>query len=460
MTSFSFYNNSLFNPYINTILSQGYNIGVTSIDVQDASQFSGNGFIVIEDLGSPSWEIIDISSISGNTITLNSGLEYPHSIRTNVYYVSFDKIRLYNSSDKSTKGSLVGTFDIYGSNTNSSGEFVTVITDNTNSSGFATLVLYNSVTDTEDNELSHSLPYTFSTNTLQYVVDTVLKQLRKTQDDVFDTELFLSLANQCTFEIADVQRRFSSLVNMDSYVSTIVPGKWDYELPSDINYTTTENSVYDLRLLGEISLEYVEKNEFNKILYNVSYSQLTSGANIGDTVIGVDNATVFNDSNGVIYINNNAYKYTSISANSVTLSESLNESYSSGTYVYSSSVRFSRPRYFTMFDNNFFLYPIPSSHDNGNSLVLDYNKRVSNVESLSQELEFPSMLYVLYLKAGLLEAENYGEPTNGSQQYKQMFMQKVREYYANDPTAKTTRLSPSLYQNPSNRRITVRRYKR
>lgn len=450
MLRFSFYNSNLLNPDISSFLSSGYNSGVSSFVLKDVEGFSSDGFIIFQELGHANWEILPIDSINiaTNTITTSSASSFAHSVQTKVYYSRYNSVRLYHGTTANTPTTLIAAKLVNGGNVTEKGEKITVLEDSVNNTGFAFLVMYDSVTPTESTEFSDPIPYVTATNTVQYVIDMAYRQLRKQEDSVLTTELCFDYINECTQRIRDTRRKFSDLNDLEDSLGSLVTGKWNYSLPTDIHSAVTNSSIYALRLLGEPDLEWIDKLEWNMKTTGFVYSRITSQITSGATEISVTDSASFDSEGGTVYIGSDIVTYTGASNNTLTGVTGVTQTHAVDTWVFESGVNRGKPQYYTVIDSELFLYPVPDSTHSGYRLMIDYDKDVSFIDSMNDQLPFPSMLYIPYLKAGMLETQNYGEPSTGSNQLRIEFERRLNQFFNVDPRVKKNRMYTSLYANP------------
>jgi hypothetical protein len=453
MNRFAFDNASLLIPDISSYLALGYNAGLSSFVVQNVEGFNTSGYIVLEELGSKTWEILSINTIntSTNTITTNEASKFAHAFNKKVYYAQYNQVRLYRSINQTSTGSLIETKDIDGTNITNKGEKITVLEDSVYTTGYAFLTLYDSVGAIESNEFSSPIPYTIETDTAQYVIDGVYRQLRKQPDNVLTAELAFDLLNECTQSIRDTRRKFSDLNDLEDVIGNIEQGKWKYDLPTNIHSQLTNSSIYAIRLLGEKEMQWVDKMEWNTMTSGFIYSQLSAQIISGATTIPVVDGKVFETTGGELIIGSDAVSYTGVSGNTLTGVTGVTQTHAIDTYVFSGSVNKGVPRYYTVIDGDLFIYPLVDSVNAGKRLMIDYDKDVSPLINMNDVLPFPAMLYIPYLKSGFLETENYGEPTAGSANHKRDFQLKLFQFFKVDPRVKKSRFTTALYNTGRSR---------
>lgn len=447
MNRFAFDNSSILIPDFSNTLASGYNPGVNSFVFQDVENFSSDGYVIFEILGQPRWEILKINTINSgtNTVTTTTTSKFAHEFGIKVYYSRYNQVRLYRSTNTTTTGSLVTTKTIDGANVTDKGEKITVLEDSTNTSGYAYFVLCDSVGDVQSTEFSAPIPYRLETNTLRYVRDIAFRQLRKQSGSVLNDELIIDLANQCSQDIRDMRRKFSDLNDLEDSLGNLVEGQWKYALPTDIHSQVTNNSIYALRLLGEMDLQWVDKIEWNERMYGFVYSQVATEATFGATTLAVRDGSVFDADGGTVYVGSDEVAYTGVSGNTLTGVSGITTTHAVDTFVFDRGVQRGKPNIYTVIDSALYLYPVPDEESAGMRLMIDYDKDVTPITAINDTLPFPAILYIHYIKAGMLETESYGEPTQGSTRERGYYESRKRDFFQVDPRVKRNSMTPSLY---------------
>lgn len=87
-----------------------YSVGVTSIVVKNANRFAVNDRIMIGGMGTETAEIVTVSAVAADNVTLTVGATlYAHSVDDPVYVMQFDSVRFYKSTDSGSSYSLLST---------------------------------------------------------------------------------------------------------------------------------------------------------------------------------------------------------------------------------------------------------------------------------------------------------------------------------------------------------------
>ena len=92
-----------------TYLSSDVAVAANSISVDNAQGFATDDYIVIERVRSEIAEVIKISTVSGNTITLSAGVSFAHKDGTRVQKILFNQRKFYRASSKTGVYTLLGT---------------------------------------------------------------------------------------------------------------------------------------------------------------------------------------------------------------------------------------------------------------------------------------------------------------------------------------------------------------
>lgn len=172
----------VFNPetteYEKSYLSTPTAIGATSIQVKNSDRFAANQRIMIGAMGQEKTEVVTVSSVNADGVTLVTGATvYPHSADDPVFVLQFDQVKYY----KSTTGAT-GTYSLI------SGTPVALDVDNENlqtiyddTTGVATnyykVSMYHSISSLES-ALSDPIPGGgFSRRQVGAIIDEILQEI-------------------------------------------------------------------------------------------------------------------------------------------------------------------------------------------------------------------------------------------------------------------------------------------
>lgn len=104
----------VFNPETDDLeksyLANAYSAGVTSIEVKNNNRFTANDRIMIGKMGQEKTEIITVSAVNANGITLTTGATvFSHSADDPVYVLRFDQVKFYRATSSGGTYSVIST---------------------------------------------------------------------------------------------------------------------------------------------------------------------------------------------------------------------------------------------------------------------------------------------------------------------------------------------------------------
>lgn len=129
-------------------LANPYAVGVTSIEVKNTNRFAANDRIMIGEMGQEKTEIVTVSAVSADDVTLTIGATmFEHSADAPVYRLRFDQIKFYRSTTTfDGTYTLISTQDLDVDNANLS----TVYDDTTGTNAyFYKMTMYHSISTLE-----------------------------------------------------------------------------------------------------------------------------------------------------------------------------------------------------------------------------------------------------------------------------------------------------------------------
>lgn len=171
---------SLYNPettdYERSYLSTAFPVGATSLTVKNTDRFLANQRIMIGQMGQEKTEVVTISAVNADGVTLTVGATvYPHSADDPVTVLQFDQVKYYRSTTGSTGTySLLTTVALDVDNAN-----LQTIYDDTN--GLATYYyktsVYHSIS-TVESSLSDPIPGGgFTRRQVGSIIDEILQEV-------------------------------------------------------------------------------------------------------------------------------------------------------------------------------------------------------------------------------------------------------------------------------------------
>lgn len=194
---------------------------------------------------------------------------------------------------------------------------------------------------------------------------------------------------------------------------TIYAGRNFIDLPSDIDFSFTDQSTLALRLPTDnltsfYPVNYVDKRFWNDYIIPYNYSYVASEALIGSTTLTLVNTgnlpqsgTIQVACNGVNdQIINVSYTGNDVATNTLTGVSGITRVLPVGTQVWV-TFGFGYPVFFTIFEQKIWLSAPLSNEVNGRTAMLDYYKEMQNVTSINDDIikryKFALQSYVSFL---------------------------------------------------------------
>lgn len=230
-------------------LNSNYSSGVSAIVVTNSADFSANDYLLLGNFGSETAEIVQISTVTSATHTLNlsAATKFAHSESTRVTVIKYNQVRFYNTSTAtfSATSPVTAYIDLQAD------KFFTLAYDTTNTTGFGWFVFYNATTAKATSN-SNAIPYAgFTEYSVKKIFDRFFSQLNNKELKLVTNEDAFAWLN----EGYSIARNQLNLVNeeytvSDSYTLSVTSGTAEYSLP---DYFTDMISVYSSTDDTEIS---------------------------------------------------------------------------------------------------------------------------------------------------------------------------------------------------------------
>ena len=119
--------NPLGTKLLQTSTSEPISLGATSIDVFSTTGAAASTYILVENIGNSSSEIVELSTVSSPQSITNVATQFSHPGGVNVYYnYPYNIARVY----KSTTG-IAGPFTLFASGAITPSSYNTIFTDTT-----------------------------------------------------------------------------------------------------------------------------------------------------------------------------------------------------------------------------------------------------------------------------------------------------------------------------------------
>lgn len=377
-----------------TVLSASVSATGTTLTVLDNTGFANAEWLVVGKPGEERAEALRVNGAvtRGTSLTVTAAT-FDHPKDAPVTRALFDQWRIYgNSTDTTVAATLIATVDVKWD------EPETVYVNSGTEYNYYFAVGYDSNAASE---------FTFSDGiakdtgwaegTVGKIVedcfrDTGFEREKFTRDQLF-TEV-----NDCLRDITGKLRRWSFLQVFDYSLAGIVRGTFKADLPSDIEDQESARSILGLRIGSGPDLDYLDKEEWEKELDGVVYTEVTTQATAGDTTLEIDNSYDFADSGSVdVFVS--GVKYT-LTYTGVTRSQTagiLTGIPASGTGAITvtvpvdsgvwQNVEEGEPKNYTVMDGEVRFWPLADSAHDYSNVFLDYVSKKTSVDQYSDTVD-------------------------------------------------------------------------
>lgn len=437
MATLRYPNKTLVENAPKTFLATDYtSTNQSALSAENADIGTGYSYAVLEEIGSERWEVLQITSISGQTINLTENTEYTHVKGTTVYFVNYNQIEFSHASTVSGTKSVLVKKDIAGSDNH------TYYDDTSNTSGFAFVRLY-SEADAEYSGYSSAIPYTYTRRSARELKKLALSLLNEETTDLITDDFVYQLINACESEVASMRKKgkWGWLRTGNYDAGSLNEGEWRLALPDDIQDDETNESIYTAKFGRNYDLTYLDAEDFNRITARIAFTTVdgtqTSGAS---TITGVDFSN-FPDS-GTVRIGSNSVAYTGKTGTTLTGCTGFDSNITDGDFIFYQAT-FSQPKYYTVKDDYIYLYPVVSEEFDGNALILDYYHKPGNISQGYDETNIPDETLVVDYLVSKIDMRLNGLTQTG-QEYKNSFMIKADRLKRSETSGRQVRFRPAI----------------
>lgn len=363
--------------------------GASTLSVYSISSFAVNKILLIGEFGQEGSEIVKThasTSPSGTTVTLVTTLTKSHPKDTKVYITPYDKLEVSWSSTATGSKTVLSTVDVDEENTQ------TTYVDTTQTTGYYFTRFINSITS-DYTEYSDPIPFGgFDSNTVAYVINLAMKETKKKFTETLTYQTLIDEVNSCLRYVRGKLKRWSNVQEFDYTVDQIDRGEYIFTIPSTYYDPNSNRSCLDVRV-GDRSLDYVDKKEFNRFLEDVHVATVATAASSGSTTLDLSTAADFDDSGTIhIYSGTTQYEitYTAKSGNTLTGIPSsgtgaITATLAAGRSVWQGEIE-GFPAWFTIADGSLYIWPLINSTDSGMNIKMDFYTDIVEVNSDADEI--------------------------------------------------------------------------
>jgi hypothetical protein len=414
--------------------------GQSSVVLENASGGSGYAFIAIENIANEKFEILPVTSISGNTVTLTSNTGFSHQTGAIVYFIKYNQIEFSYSVTLSDIKSVLATKDITGS------DEYTIYEDNSNVSGYAYTRLKNSVSATFS-PYSSAIPYVYSKKSARELKTLALLELNEEHSPSITDEFVFRLINKAESEVVNLRKKgkWAWLRTHNYALGTIANGGWRLALPNNIQDRETDESIEEVKFGTGNNLQYLGLKDWNSLINGVAYTQLTTNLTIGSSTISGILFANFPDE-GTVYIGNNIITYTGKTNTTLTGCSGVTTAVDAGATIFNRAST-GKPSYYTIQDGYIYVYPIVGPQQSGKALIMTYYHTPSVINTGYDEIAVPDETAIVdYLVWKIDSRLNAGGSTAGQIAY-QSFLTKADRMRKQETSGRITVLKPNIFKH-------------
>lgn len=406
---------------VSTYMSDNIDSGVLAVPVDNTTDFTDGASILLllSSIGAENCEIVTSTSNTTNEFTTLATV-MSHSRGDVVSEIKWDQIVVSKSATIDGAYTPLSTTTIFTTQLN------TIIFDPTGlSTDYYKIQWKNSLTGLLSEYSTAISVASYPTNSVASLIYPVLKSMGIAEDDTRITIPFClgAIDDARKFTAAKLYGIRHAWQQEFEYPIKLLAGNNYVDLPSDIDFVETDQSVLAARfivsgVLTPYNLKYIDKRQWNRGVESPSGGLLSAAALTGAVSLTLNSVGDFPDtSSGVAYVATADYDeeimqiaYTSIdlTTNQLLGVTGITRDIPSGTRVWSRPT-IAQPIYYTVFDDKLYFDRIIPDSMQGNNLYIDYYKKISLVENLSQELpEHYREIYKWYLRYAI----KYRKDTN------------------------------------------------
>ena len=377
-------NKELLENAYETSLSSTATSATGTLSVYSISGVAVNNVILIGEFSEGS-EIIKTNSTTaptGTTITLATSLVKSHPKDTKVHVIPYDQVQFYHATTATGDKTLISTSDIDEESNETKYE------DGTYTSGYYFVRFYNSINGNYS-DYSDPIPYGgFGANTVGYIIDLSMKELKKEFSDVLTFDTLLNEVNACLRYIRGKLKRWSNNQEFDYVLDQINRGEYNWSLPTTYYDKNSNRSMLQVKY-GTDPLDYKDKKEFDDYFEDTVKTTVATTASLGATSLILTSSDDFPETGTFhVYINNTAYDITVTandqSTNTLTCSATTVE-IPAGTNIFYGEAE-GTPKYFSVWDGSLYIWPLCGSSNYGKNIYLDFYTDIVSVDSDADEI--------------------------------------------------------------------------
>lgn len=397
------------NPKVYTYLSNNFAIGVTTLNVDNAIDFTtGTIMLLAGMMGAENTEFLYASAHTDQTFTVTA-TKQPHNRGDLIAQVNYDQVEISKCATIDGSYSVLATLTLFVT------QQKTIQFDSTGlTSDYYKLRWKNSQTGEYSSYSEPVSVLSYPEDSAGSIINSVIVAMGVSPNDPKITTPFLIEALDDARKLTKAKLygvRHAWLENFEFPIQVLAGSNFVF-LPEDIDFNETDRSMLSGRfimnnVLAPFNLRYIDKRSWNQVAFNVGGSVTTAEAAIAATELFVQSAGDFLPANdqGVAYIATTdfdqeilqiAYTGVDLVAKKLTGVTGIDRTIPEGTQVWVTPT-IAQPISYTVYNNDteggargkiVFDRIIPDSMQ-GNNFYIDYYKKFLKVTDLYQRIPEP-----------------------------------------------------------------------
>jgi len=432
--------------------------GVTLLSA-NGTFFSDDDYIIIGQPGSEKTEIVQISSRSNTTITLDSATIFPHNRGDIITLIEYNQIEPQRSTDAGVNYSALDIEDI------NPQVFETYLQRQAdNSTDYYKFRFYNSSSVRYSGYSDPVIASGYDDNSVYAIKQRALSQMGEKVNDLITDNFLNDALNEArrvvdmgTATVEGVQQRvlrWSFRTKFNTDIGSIIPGTWSVTAPTDLRDRNTYKNILGLRLgRSNWPCVYQDQRRFRQNYLNVGHSTLNGAITTGSTSIILTSSGDFDASGSIVIAGQTvsqskdtvAYTTNTLATNTLGTVTGIAQNAASGSDVWQEAT-FGMPTAYTI-DNGVIYFDVPFDDTYaGENIYLDYYQTLTAVNSDSDTLDEPFYdLYVPYLKYKIKALKSNGalKPTEDGDYL--LFQQGLSELVSQEVGGQNVNFVPDIY---------------
>jgi len=395
-----------------TYMETNSSSGDGTLTVLSDENFSGtNKYVLIGEFADGQSELIAFTSATGNVLTLGANTAQDHPKGTPVYLIQANQVDFYRSATIDGTYTTLAKVDIFAES-----DF-TYYDDTANTTGFAKPIFYNSGAAANYGSFYEIIKYSGSVRkTRGFVKDVAVDEMNAFVDDDLTEDYLDRQIIVCDEILRDEKIKWKEETYELSVQSEV--GITEYDLSSYVKDDDTISSIL-LAKMGKKDITPILRDDMADIKEDAVKTTLavaitaTTDTTITLTDSGdfADDGDILIEGDSISYTDNNRTTNVLSGVTEISATHAITSTEGADMEVWQGADT-GKPDYLTIVDGVMKTYPVIDDTDDDLIISLDIAKIFDAITLDSDELAFPSYLYISYLKYAIARKRGDGDLSN------------------------------------------------